>query len=222
MVFFEYFTIGKPENINDLRASQHGGNPSRNEVPIAVIDDEDFRYKGMLTRSNFHIRQYDDINDVRDVSDYAIILCDIEGVGDKFGSEYEGAYIIKEIKRKYPNKIVVAYSAHSFNPDYNKFFDKADFVFNKDRGFDKWEESLSEAIKIATDPIDQWEKIRDYMLEKGIPLYTIFKLEQGYIRAVKERNENQLLNKVESSGMPEEVKDALNNFASGAFFSLAV
>lgn len=222
MIFFKYFTFGRPDNINDLRASQHNSNPSRNEVPIAVIDDEEFRYREMLNRSNFHIRQYMDINDVRDISDYAIVLCDIEGVGNEFGSEYEGAYIIKEVKRKYPNKIVIAYSAYSFDPDYNKFFEKADFVFNKDRGFDKWEESLSEAISLATDPIEQWKKVRDYMLMNNIPLYTIFKLEQGYIRAVKERNKNQLLDRVESSGMPDEVKDALNNFVSGAFFSLAV
>ena len=220
MIFFEYFTIGKPEDIRDLRAISSNTSVSRNEIPIAVVDNEEFEWEDELRRCNFFINQYEDVSSIRDLSEYPIVLCDIDGVGQNFGSDYEGAYIIKELKRRYPNKIIVAYSAYSFKPDYNEYFEMADFYFDKDRGFDKWEESLDESIRLATDPIEQWKKIRNFLISQEVPLYTIFKLEQGYIESVKSGSENELIDKIESSDMPEEVKNSINNVASAAFFSL--
>ena len=56
----------------------------RRQFDILIIDDDDFIQKKNLTQNGFQIIQKQDIEDVRDVEAYSIILCDIRGVGAKF------------------------------------------------------------------------------------------------------------------------------------------
>ena len=49
---------------------------NRQQVQIAIIDDEDFTYLDILQRHNFILKHFRDIEDVRAVHTYPIVLCD--------------------------------------------------------------------------------------------------------------------------------------------------
>ncbi|MGN0402458.1 MAG: hypothetical protein ACI4HQ_09410, partial [Acetatifactor sp.] len=61
----------KDEKILDLRK----------RIDILVIDDEEFTPSIFLSNNNFRLTYKKDIDNVKDVSEYPIILCDIRGVG---------------------------------------------------------------------------------------------------------------------------------------------
>ena len=55
----------------------------------------------ILQRHKFDIDKFDDIENIESLNAYDIILCDIQGVGTKFNTSYQGAYLVKEIYKRY-------------------------------------------------------------------------------------------------------------------------
>lgn len=82
----------------------------RKHVNMLVIDDNDFGPEQYLKLNGYQIHHKQDIESIKDVEPYDIILCDISGVGKKLGYEKEGAFIIREIHANYPNKRIIAYT----------------------------------------------------------------------------------------------------------------
>lgn len=72
----------------------------RPRIRLLIIDDDDFPYMECLRRHGYSPTHVKDIDNIIDVEPYEIILCDIQGVGKKFGSRFEGAHLISEIKKK--------------------------------------------------------------------------------------------------------------------------
>ena len=119
-------------------------------------------------------------------------MCDISGIGKKLGYEKEGAFIIREINANYPNKRIIAYTSYTFDAEYNKFFSIADFVAPKDFGTDDWITVLDEQVRKAIDPVNQWKKIRKYLLDHEVSTLMIARIEHKYVAAVKNRNFDKL------------------------------
>ena len=69
----------------------------RKYVHMLVIDDNDFMPESFLKANGYQINHKTDIDTIKDVEPYDIILCDISGVGKKLGFSKEGAFIIREI-----------------------------------------------------------------------------------------------------------------------------
>lgn len=101
-----------PKSISELR--KHAG--------ILIIDDNDFLPEEYLKSNGFQIQHKKDIDTIKDVEPYEIIMCDISGVGKKLGYAKEGAFIIREIHANYPDKRIIAYTSYTFDADYNQFF----------------------------------------------------------------------------------------------------
>ena len=156
----------------------------RPHVPIAVIDDERFEYFDILRGHGFNITVYKDVNDVKQLEAYAIILCDIKGVGKHFKSAHEGAHLIQEIRRYYPQKLLYAFTGQQFDASYNKYFAQCDHVIKKDINSDTWVDHLDDAIKCATDPISQWRKLRSYLLSRDVAPEQLMRLEDEYVTSV--------------------------------------
>ena len=143
MVWF----FGKTHELSELDNLNRDAEFKRNAVDILCIDDQGLKYEGIIRHHGFSIRVLNDIEDIRQVSDYPIVICDIKGIGSKFNSPFEGGHIIQEIKKHYPQKIVVAFSGHQFDARYNKYFKMSDYVLTKDIDSDEWIEVLDEIIK---------------------------------------------------------------------------
>lgn len=149
----------------------------RNKVEILVIDDQDFAAEEYLIKNGFRIVHKRDIDNIRDVSAYAVVLCDIRGVGKNLGSTKEGAFVIKEIKAHYPAKQVIAYTGSSYDPAYNEYMNLADAVISKGISIEDWTALVDEQIQKAVDPIYQWERLRKHLLECGVSTAYVAKLE---------------------------------------------
>ena len=214
--------LGKAKSIYDLknRLSSYK-KPQREEVKILLIDDDPFPALDRLQRNNFRIRQINDVEDVSAVNDYEIVLVDIDGVGVSLSQKYQGAFLIKEIRKKYPHKIIIAYSSKTFDASYNEYFRKADFIFMKDLTTEQWVENLDEAINKAIDPIYQWIKLRNYLLDEEVRLDAVMVIEDNYVKSLNTEN-NDFPNKKILSKISPDIRVVLQNFAASLLFRLII
>lgn len=157
----------------------------RKRIDILVIDDEEFTPGEFLDKNHFSLTYKTDIDNVKDVSEYPIVMCDIRGVGGNLSKQYEGAYLIKEIKQNYPEKRVIAYTASSYDASYNKYLDYADELLKKGTSLEDWVTILDEQIKKAVDPVYQWCVFREALLNKGVSTIDVAKMESNFVQACK-------------------------------------
>lgn len=184
----------------------------RKNASILVIDDNDFSPETYLKKNGYQIHHKTDIETIKDVEPYDIILCDISGVGKKLGYTKEGAFIIREIHSNYPSKRIIAYTAYTYNPEYNQFFSMADFVAPKDFALDDWINVLDDQIKQAIDPVCQWKKIFNYLVECDISTLTITKIEDKYVSAIQKKNFDGLKKYIE--GKDPKLSSFVSDFLS--------
>ena len=184
----------------------------RKHINMLIIDDNDFVPESYLKANGYQIHRKTDIDTIKDVEPYDIILCDISGVGKKLGYSKEGAFIIREIHENYPNKRIIAYTSYTYDPSLNQFFSMADFVAPKDFGIDDWINVLDDQVKKSIDPVNQWKKIRDYLLENDVSTLTIARIEDKFVAAVNRKNFDKLKNFVE--GKDSKLNSIVTDFLS--------
>lgn len=83
----------------------------KRNIRIALIDDEPFPEVELIRNAGFNITQFYDIESFDQLASYQIIVCDIQGVGKKFGHTLEGAYVVQQVKMEYPDKYIVVVSS---------------------------------------------------------------------------------------------------------------
>eukprot|EP01156_Anaeramoeba_ignava_P004941 Anaeramoba_ignava/a2393_9.p2 GENE.a2393_9~~a2393_9.p2 ORF type:complete len:218 (-),score=19.99 a2393_9:575-1228(-) len=209
--------IGKKYSLNDLKKFK-SEKIKRNEFKILIIDDKDLNYGSELSDHQYYFNHVHDIDSINYVSEYQIIICDIKGVGKKFNSKFEGAHIINEIDRQYPNKIKIAYTGNEFDIRYNQFFELCDAKIHKDDDFDTWIDILDDAINKVADPIDQWKRVRERLLNNDVPIFDIFCIEQDYIKSIVKKSEKYLKNSNSLNVLNDDLKQiVLSIFANGIF-----
>lgn len=213
-------TIGKPLSLKGIEFVSQNKTKLRSLMDIAVIDDEKFKDAESLRKSDFKITELGDIHDIRAVSEYSIVICDIQGVGKSFQTEYGAGHIISEIRQRYPDKYIIVYSGHSVEPTYKRFLDKCDNSLNKSADLIQWTGALDVAIDEMADPIKRWKRLRAIFMDNGMELYDVFVFEQAYIKSFRKNNpkileaamkNNSLLNKEE---LLHEGAKALFSFAA--------
>lgn len=217
-----FFTAGTPKSLSELAVLQGAIATRRREAKVLVIDDQGFGYKDILTTHHFRVHHVFDIEDIRSVAEYEVVACDIKGVGKRFHSKHEGAHIIGEIKRTYPHKILVAFSTHNFDATFNQFLKLCDHVTPKDIDSDAWVALLDEATVEAVDPIFQWKRMRDYLLEKDTPLLTVLQLEQDYIRGLLEKDAKLFPRSSATTKLPQDLRAVLQGFAGNLLFKIII
>jgi hypothetical protein len=214
-----FIHFGKPLGLHNLKSKSFDKNDlKRHEAPIAIIDDEPFPYTAAIRKHDFNVKEIGDIKDINAVQSYSVILCDIKGVGKSFGSKYEGAHVIEEIKRYYPSKVLIAYTSHQFDPTYNKFFQLCDFTLKKDIDSDDWVTCLDKAIHMAQDPITQWNKVRQSLLTQDINILDLVLLEDAFVRKILNIDNNFNYSKIVKN-LPSDAKQVILNFASNLLFN---
>lgn len=161
----------------------------KKKFEILIIDDNDFPFLDILRKHEYNITQKYDLTELKDASDYQIILCDIRGVGKFLRSEYEGAYLIKQLKQKYPKKTIIAYTANDYDANFKEYLDYADDTVPKGTyGVEEWTSLLDRLLTDVIDPVKLWEQTRDALLKAGIPTIEVAKYESKYVKAVKKGN----------------------------------
>ncbi len=217
-----FIKLGRPKAIADLKTLQNVYQTNvRPKVPIVVIDDEGFDYRDILRQHDFSIKVLDDIADIKAIETYAIVVCDIRGVGKHYESRFEGAHLISEIRKYYPQKVLIAYTGQQFDASYNEYFGMCDFSVKKDIDSDEWVERLDNAVELASDPMAQWKRLRDYLLGRDVPLYTLMLLEDQYVSSLLNKRSDFPRGKVYDA-LPDDIRDILKSITASVVFKLIV
>lgn len=219
-----FLHYGNPKSIKDLdKPSLKLNQVDRIKIPILIIDDNDFEYLDFLKNHRFDLTYFSDIQSIESAKEYEIILCDINGVGKKFESKYEGAHIISEIHKKYPFKTIIAYTGYTHDPTYNKFFRLADFVFKKDMDGDEWLENLDLAIDSAVNPQKRWIKLREFLIQNNVSLFEIVKLENEYVNLILEgKSLKNFPSEKLTKEIDQDVRAVIQSFTASIIFKILV
>jgi hypothetical protein len=156
----------------------------RSYIEVLVIDDTSFPPKENLEKNGFRITQWNDIEDLKTIEHYDLILCDIEGVGKKINPEDQGGAVIKQMKMLYPYKYIIAYSARTFGTQFNQFFMYADETVPKDKDISDWCDTLDAGMEDLVDPQKSWIRIRKYLSNSTIGTKDLLNLEDKYVRSI--------------------------------------
>ncbi|EKN4811459.1 hypothetical protein [Yersinia intermedia] len=210
--------FGKRYKIDDLNSIGISGSDNRDErskIKIAIIDDEDIPFLNSLRNSGYNIQHYRDVDNFNMLSDYQIVISDIDGVGQSFSSEYQGAYIIKELKRLFPDKYLIAMSSKIYNLSFTEILSNADVKINRDVNVDIVSEKLNIAIKEISSVKNRWLRVRAQLInEHFIDLYDVWSMEQDVIKSILTKE-----NKIDSDKIVKlfgsVVSGVVVNFISG-------
>lgn len=170
--------------------------PRRDMINLCVIDDEGFEKDSMLKLKFNRIRVMDKFNNLDDFEPYNVILCDIKGVGNELDGKLEGIALAKEIKKIYPEKIVIQYSGQSVH-DYDPYFYKdmsIDGFIDKNLSTQKLVDELDKKCCMLWDPCEAWNYIEKNLRRMGIYNKNIAYFEHLFVKSL-EKKKNYLLNK---------------------------
>jgi DNA-binding NarL/FixJ family response regulator len=157
----------------------------REAVPIVVIDDQPFEAANNLRNNHYQINHLTDLNNIQDIKSYPIVLCDLQGVGSALHGDMQGAHLIREIKKNYPEKIVIAYTGIAKTTAMSKLAQlHADAFLKKDDDIDTWFEELDRSIERVSDPVLMWKSFRKRMLDTGMTPYQLMELEDAFVESI--------------------------------------
>ena len=157
----------------------------KKNTEILIIDDEEFSYLDALRKHEYNLTQKEDLTTLADAETYKIVLCDIRGVGNFLESKFGGAYLIKQLKEKYPAKIIIAYSANEYDAAFQQFLDYADGVVPKGAyALEDWTALLDRLINELADPKKIWSRTQKTLIDAGVSTLDIAKYESDYVTAV--------------------------------------
>lgn len=182
----------------------------REKIRILIVDDNEVPYINALKALSFNVTYKNDIDNIRDVEAYAIIICDIRGVGKIFNSEQGGALVIKTIRKLYPEKGVIAYSGGSFDIGLLSVFADADDTIQKGLDVSDIADKLDNTIARVLDPKRLWNEIENRLTENSVNSKTINKIEKAYIRSISERNTSYISEMINKYIKNIGVKEILN------------
>ncbi len=216
-----FFMFGTPERLGSIGQEAINMAEAKSRVEIAVLDDNPFSRKEALTSNKFRITELGpDIRSLDQISAYPIVVCDVSGVGRAFGSKLEGAHVVTEIRKTYPDKYLVAYTGLTFSLAMTNALTAADKRVEKDASVDAWIQILEIGINEIINPRNRWIRMRRALLERGVDLFFVFKLELAFIKAVQMKDSEILAKEAQSLLVSQEIKDLVIKFSATAVAAL--
>lgn len=216
-----FFTFGSPESIRSIKIPIQDIAQSRSALEIAVLDDNKFEPQEFLSRHKFRINELGpDIRSIDQVANFPIIVCDVKGVGRSFGSRLEGAHVVNEIRKFYPDKFIIGYTGETHSIETSNALAVADKRMEKDAQLEAWIKNLDHGIKEVIDPYNRWRRIRNALFEREVETIEVLKLEQSYIESIRQKNPENLKSKAKKLKLPSEVTELMINFAATAVVEL--
>lgn len=174
--------IGKTYSISQLNTSRKVLSliDIKSKIPILIIDDDEFQYKEDLRDEKYSITCVKAIEDLSAASEYPIVICDVKGVGTQFDPVLGGAYVVRELKKKYPFKQYAVYSGSDYKLELMSNLEGVATI-KKDAPLEMWRGYCNELIRRASDPKENWKTLRDYLLKNDVELTEVLRLESNFV-----------------------------------------
>lgn len=208
------------------RGSAKSARERRALISIGVIDDSPFEPKRNLENIGYRITFLGDANTIDVVTPHHIVLCDLQGVGQALDARKQGAFLIREIKRNYPEKHVVAYTGGAMNQSVTRdALQVSDSFLKKDADIETWVETLDGIIGALLDPYVVWQRQRQALVSREVDTMTILNLEDAYVKSIAEHNkpEESALARLLSSGhINADVRAIVQSLIASGLFKLLV
>lgn len=157
---------------------------NRKNVKILFIDDGGFYTEPLSQLGYKDIDVELEFKDISRVEPYDIIFCDINDVAKNIYPVGQGAALASEIKRMYPNKYVIIFSAQNQKPSFAKYYEDVDAVIDKTSDQKVFQDVIDKYISIQNDPIAYWENLEKTMLKQKLNKISISKLEHYYVASI--------------------------------------
>ena len=217
---FNFLKKKKIYKLSEIKVLNTSIQKLKKEIKIAVIDDQDFPPTNNLKNLGFNIIPFKDISALEQVKEYPVIICDIKGIGKEFGGKYEGAFVISELRKSYPDKYIISYSTSSYDLDISSFIQKSDVIASKGATIEEWSSILEKAIKDTSNASIRWKKTRESLLNNDIELSDLLDLEQKYILSI-----NNSKNEMQDTSLLENIHndliiDIVKEFTSSALVEI--
>jgi hypothetical protein len=217
---FKRYSIADVQSSQTTLISNKPIMEKRSLAKIAIIDDEGFPPIDNLNDSGFCLYFIGNINDIRKIEEFPIVLCDIKGVALKFSQSEQGAALISEIKRHYPEKVIIVYTGSSTRSSLVKgAINESDNYIPKSADIDQWVKVLDKAIDNAFDPVEQWKRIRGKLVECSVPAKSVANIEHKFAKSIINGNANTFSDYVKKLKISDDVKPILQNLASSAIWA---
>jgi hypothetical protein len=224
---FERFT--RYRQIDDVASEHHLLSVKQNDrdrralIPIAVIDDEAFKPEQNLRALGYDIRVVGDIKSVDEVSPFNIVLCDLQGVGRFIDSRGQGAFIIDELKRNHPEKVVIAYTGGSLDDAITlRAQEMADLFIRKDADIDEWRDKLDDVIALLSNPVLVWKRQRLALVDADVPTIEIVKLEDAFVKSIKNGSDYPYRELLNSGNVGADLRAIAQSLIASGIFKIMV
>lgn len=221
----EFASIDQLEKRLEINRAFDQVSNSRRHIRIAVIDDQDFAPQQALQNHSYDISMFRDVPPLDNLVEYQILMVDILGVGTELDSEYQGAHVIHEIKKRYPDKYVLAYTGGANDDVLGSAIQAADDFISKDAGINEWCDLLDEAIAHQLNPAFVWKRVRQRLLDAGATPYQLAELEDAFVRSFKKSSvefKSALPAVADKIELGSEARSIINSLIANALFSLLV
>lgn len=134
-----------------------------------------------------------DIASIDIVQPFHVVICDVKGVGMHFGSPKEGAHLLAEIRKQFPDKYLILHTRHSLDASYLQALRVADKALRKNTDPEVWVAALDEATLAMLSSKQRWLRMRNYLIQSAsVDLFAVLKIEQQYIDAAISRSPSKM------------------------------
>jgi len=195
----------------------------REIIRILVIDDQPFAPEDNLRSNGFNIVSTREIASIDQVAPFPIVMIDLLGVGLNFNPKLQGAHLITQVKRNFPEKYVIAYSGGARLELLAPSLEIADKFAQKDIRVDEWCDLLDDAILQIADPAKTWKKLRHRLLDSGITSIQVAHLEDELVSTLLGKSndlQRRMAWRIDKLGLQAEARSLVTNLVASAIFRI--
>lgn len=220
-----YMSLRDLEEVRVSKLANSGVMEARASVRILLIDDEEFSALTNLKNNSFKVVRLDNVERIDEVQDYPVVMVDLQGVGRTLNPVGQGAHLIQQIKKAYPEKYVIAYTGGATAALTSLAAEFADRYTTKDISVDKWCDLLDVAVAEVSNPVAVWGKFRHRLLDQGIVPIQLTELEDAYVRGLLD--DPQSLSRIMADraiaiGIGQDIRNVIAGLIANTIFRLAV
>jgi hypothetical protein len=151
-------------------------------------------------------------------------MIDLQGVGTHYNPAAQGAHLVQQIKKAFPEKFVIAYTGGAPSELLVPSVERADKFVQKDIRIEEWCELLDDAAIELADPVHIWDAMRHRLLDLGVTPYQLAHLEDEFVRSAiqqPQRLADRLSQRAERAGISEDIRALVVSLIANSIFLIA-